>query len=122
MVEVLKRWSKTWQRPVAVVAMPSRTYPQLVGSVAAHLARIGRLPLVEALAVSGPRPAEDSSSSVRAGDLLRTTTLMPGMSFDGPVLLVDDRIRSRWTVTVAGALLADAGATTVLPLALHQLP
>ncbi|WP_375426673.1 RecQ family ATP-dependent DNA helicase [uncultured Friedmanniella sp.] len=122
MVEVLKRWSKTWQRPVAVVAMPSRSYPQLVGSVAEHLARIGRLPLVEALAVSGPRPAEDSASSVRAGDLLRTTTSTPGMSFDGPVLLVDDRIRSRWTVTVAGSLLADAGATTVLPLALHQLP
>ena len=122
MVEVLKRWSKTWQRPVAVVAMPSRTYPQLVGSVAEHLARIGRLPLVEALAVSGPRPAEDATSSVRAGDLLRTTRMQPGVAFDGPVLLVDDRIRSRWTVTVAGALLADAGATSVLPLALHQLP
>ena len=54
--------------------------------------------------------------------MLRTTTLQPGVSFDGPVLLVDDRIRSRWTVTVAGALLADAGATSVLPLTLHQLP
>ena len=39
-----------------------------------------------------------------------------------PVLLVDDTIRSRWTVTVAGALLADAGATSVLPLAIHRLP
>ena len=38
------------------------------------------------------------------------------------MLLVDDRIRSRWTLTVAGALLADAGATSVLPLAIHQLP
>ena len=58
----------------------------------------------------------------RAQDLLRTTTLQPGVSFDGPVLLVDDRIRSRWTLTVAASLLAEAGATTVLPLALHQLP
>jgi ATP-dependent DNA helicase RecQ len=49
-------------------------------------------------------------------------TLRPGVTFDGPVLLVDDRIRSRWTVTVAGSLLAEAGATSVLPLALHQLP
>ena len=38
------------------------------------------------------------------------------------MLLVDDTIRTRWTVTVAGALLADAGATAVLPLAIHQLP
>jgi ATP-dependent DNA helicase RecQ len=122
MVEVLKRWSRSWQRPVAVVPMPSRSYPRLIGSVAEHLARVGRLPLVDALAVTGPAPALDASSATRAGDLLRTTILRPGVAFDGPVLLVDDRIRSRWTVTVAGSLLAEAGATSVLPLALHQLP
>jgi ATP-dependent DNA helicase RecQ len=122
MVQVLKRWSQSWQRPVAVVPMPSRSYPTLVGSVASHLADVGRLPLVDALAVSGPAPAVDASSSTRANDLLRTTTLQPGVAFDGPVLLVDDRIRSRWTITVAASLLAEAGATEVLPLALHQLP
>ena len=121
-VEVLKRWSKTWQRPTAVVAMPSRRYPLLVASVAAHVARIGRLPLVEALAVSGPPPTEDAASSVRARDLLARTSLIPGVELQGPVLLVDDKIRTRWTVTVAGSLLAEAGASTVLPLALHQLP
>jgi ATP-dependent DNA helicase RecQ len=122
MVEVLKRWSRSWQRPVAVVPMPSRSYPRLVGSVAEHLAQVGRLPLVDALAVGGPAPALDASSATRATDLLHTMTLRPGVRFDGPVLLVDDRIRSRWTVTVAGSLLAEAGATSVLPLALHQLP
>ncbi|MFL6063425.1 MAG: RecQ family ATP-dependent DNA helicase [Friedmanniella sp.] len=122
MVDVLKRWSSSWQRPVAVVPMPSRSYPRLVSSVAQHLAEVGRLPLVEALAVSGPPPRADTSSSTRAADLLRTMTLQPGVSFDGPVLLVDDRIRSRWTLTVAGSLLAEVGATSVLPLALHQLP
>ncbi len=122
MVEVLKRWSQTWRRPIAVVAMPSRRYPQLVSSVAEHLARIGRLPLVEALEVTGPPPAAEATSTVRAKDLIYRTQLRPGTSFDGPVLLVDDVIRSRWTITVAGALLADAGATAVLPLAIHQLP
>ena len=121
-VEVLKRWSKTWQRPTAVVAMPSRRYSVLVASVAAHVARIGRLPLVDALAVSGPPPTEDAASSVRARDLLARTSLLPGVGLQGPVLLVDDKIRTRWTVTVAGSLLAEAGASTVLPLVLHQLP
>ena len=37
---------------------------------------------------------------------------------DGPVLLVDDQIDSGWTMTVAAALLRDAGAPAVLPLAL----
>jgi ATP-dependent DNA helicase RecQ len=54
--------------------------------------------------------------------LLYRTTLNPGVTFDGPVLLIDDTIRTRWTSTVAGALLADAGATAVLPLVIHQLP
>jgi len=122
MVQVLRRWSGSWTRPVAVVPMPSRRYPHLVRSVAEHLAQIGRLPLVDALAVSGPPPADEATSSIRAKDLLVRTALTPGASFDGPVLLVDDRIRSRWTLTVAGALLADAGASSVLPLAIHQLP
>jgi ATP-dependent DNA helicase RecQ len=122
MVQVLRRWSSTWRRPVAVVAMPSRHAPRLVASVAEHLARVGRLPLVDALAVSGPAPTADAASAVRAKDLLYRTTLKPGVRFDGPVLLVDDTIRSRWTMTVAGALLAEAGATAVLPLAIHQLP
>ena len=121
-IEVLKRWSTSWQRPVAVVPMPSRRYPRLVGSVAAHLAGIGRLPLIDALEVGGPPPTAEASSVVRAKDLLARTRLRPGIAFDGPVLLVDDVVRSRWTLTVAGALLAEVGATAVLPLAVHQRP
>jgi ATP-dependent DNA helicase RecQ len=107
---------------VAVVPMPSRRFPALINSIAAHLATLGRLPLVEALAVTGPGPNADSASAVRAKDLLYTTALRPGTFFAGPVLLVDDTVRSRWTITVASSLLVEAGATTVLPLAIHLLP
>ena len=72
-----KRWSTIWERPVAVVAMPSRRFPELVGSVAAHVARIGRLPLVEALEVTGPPPTAEASSAVRARDLLARTGCGP---------------------------------------------
>ena len=82
-VEVLKRWSRVWQRPTAVVPMPSRRYDGLVRSVAEHIARVGRLPLVEALEVSGPPPAEEAASSVRAKDLLARTSLVPGVSLEG---------------------------------------
>ena len=37
---------------------------------------------------------------------------------DGPVLLVDDLVSSRWSLTVAGRALRLAGAPGVLPLAL----
>ena len=102
--------------------MPSRRYPELVSSVAEHVARIGRLPLVDALEVTGPPPTAEAASAVRARDLLARTRLKDAAHFDGPVLLVDDVVRTRWTVTVASALLADAGATSVLPLTIHQLP
>jgi len=59
---------------------------------------------------------------VRVRELLARTALHPGTALDGPVLLVDDVIRTRWTVTVASSLLVEAGASAVLPLAVHQLP
>ena len=37
---------------------------------------------------------------------------------EGPVLLIDDQIDTGWTMTVAAALLRDADADAVLPLAL----
>jgi ATP-dependent DNA helicase RecQ len=122
LVQVLVRWSASWQRPVAVVAMPSRRFPLLVGSLAEQVARVGRLPLVDALAVSGPRPTAEAASAVRARDLLARTSVRDGVSFEGPVLLVDDTVRTRWTVTVASALLAEVGASQVMPLAVHLLP
>ena len=36
----------------------------------------------------------------------------------GPVLLVDDRVETGWTMTVAARLLREAGAAAVLPLVL----
>ena len=122
LVQVLVRWSASWERPVAVVAMPSRRFPLLVGSLAEHVARVGRLPLVNALAVSGPPPTAEAASAVRARDLLARTSVRDGVSFEGPVLLVDDTVRTRWTVTVASALLAEFGASQVMPLAVHLLP
>ncbi len=122
MVAVLHRWSKRWRRPTAIVPMPSRRFPTLIESVAEHLGRVGRLPVVPALRVSGPRPTENTSSIVRVKDLLATVSLDPDVTLGGPVLLIDDTVRTRWTTTVAAELLGEAGAEVVLPLAIHQLP
>ena len=42
----------------------------------------------------------------------------PSAGLDGPVLVVDDRIETGWTMTVAARLLREAGASGALPLAL----
>jgi ATP-dependent DNA helicase RecQ len=121
-VAVLARWSRSWQRPVAVVAVPSRRHPRRVRSLAEHLAARGRLPLIDALRASGPPPPRDVASGARSAALLTSLQTGPDRPPHGPILLVDDTYRTGWTMTVAATLLVDAGATQVLPLVLHRLP
>jgi ATP-dependent DNA helicase RecQ len=103
--------------------MPSALHPQLVRSVASHVATVGRLPMVEALHLAGPTPGDDLASGAKVAALLEALVLRPEVAVPaGPLLLVDARYRSGWSVTVAAALLREAGATAVLPLVLHQLP
>jgi ATP-dependent DNA helicase RecQ len=124
LVHVLRAWAKDWPaRPVAVVPLPSRTHPRRVAGMAAHVAEIGRLPLLDVLRVAGPRPPEDVASAGRVVALLAGLSLAEGAEVPaGPLLLVDDVLRTGWTATVAAALLTDAGAGAVLPLVGHRRP
>ena len=124
LIDVLARWRQSWgERPVAVVPMPSETHPQLILSMAAHVAAKGRLPLVESLRLAGPMPMADLASGAQTAALLNALALRPGVELPtGPLLLIDARYRSGWSMTVAAALLREAGAPVVMPLVLHQLP
>ena len=112
-VGVLARWRRTWgARPVAVVPMPSALHPQLVRSVASHVASVGRLPLVDALRLAGPQPGDDLASGAKVAALLESLVLQTGVALPaGPLLLVDARYRSGWSMTVAAAALRSRTAT-----------
>ncbi|MFF4424352.1 RecQ family ATP-dependent DNA helicase [Streptomyces sp. NPDC001549] len=113
-------------RPVGVVALPSRSHPQLIGSLAARIAEIGRMPLLGALAYTDQAPefgSVSSNSAQRVRGLHQALTVPPELAdalaqSAGPVLLVDDRTESGWTVAVAARLLRRAGAKEVFPLVL----
>ncbi|QIK61824.1 ATP-dependent DNA helicase RecQ [Leucobacter viscericola] len=124
-VRVLAEWG--WrERPVAIVSVPSRSRPQLVTSVAAGLARVGKLPYLGQLSLvgEGPRGSSGGNIAYRLAGVWGSLAVgadLAGAIADvgaGPILLVDDRVDSRWTITVAGGLLRDAGASAVLPFAL----
>jgi ATP-dependent DNA helicase RecQ len=126
-VAVLKDWD--WaQRPVGVVAMPSRSKPVLVASVAAGLARIGRLRDLGTLELvdGGPTGDRGGNSAFRLAGVYGRIAVPASMAAElhglgGPVLLVDDLVDSRWTMSVAGRELRRAGAAGVLPFALASV-
>ncbi len=123
-IRVLSQW--TWdKRPVAVVAMPSRRHPELIGSLAQALAEVGRIPFLGVLETPDgwPTGQPGGNSAFRLASVWdRFGVPAEGRAWfaanPGPVLLVDDLADSRWTITVAGRALRMAGAESVLPFAL----
>jgi ATP-dependent DNA helicase RecQ len=123
-IRALRDWP--WEtRPTGIVALPSRSRPQLVGSLAAELSRVGKLAHLGTLDRVGGVPRGDgaTNSAYRLSGIWDTVTVGPELAealaaHQGPVLLVDDLVDSRWTMTVAGRVLRRAGVDQVLPFAL----
>ena len=118
-IEVLKGWG--WEhRPTGIVAIPSRARPLLVASLAGRLAEIGRLPLLGTLDLLRDTPPGGRSNSAQRLRAVHGAFGVPsGMVLDGsPVLLVDDRVDTGWTLTEATRVLREGGAGPVLPLVL----
>ncbi|WP_285314391.1 RecQ family ATP-dependent DNA helicase [Pseudarthrobacter sp. fls2-241-R2A-168] len=136
-VQVLKEWgagdgrTPGWSgvgRPAAIVSIPSRSKPQLVESLARGISEIGRIPYLGALELAhgGPTGGRGGNSAYRLAGVW--DRLVPGPELEAAlgglngqaVMLVDDLADSRWTLTVAGRALRQAGAGAVLPLVLAQ--
>jgi ATP-dependent DNA helicase RecQ len=122
-IKVLAAWD--WaQRPAGILTLPSRTRPQLVTSLGRRLAEVGRLPYLGALGYAGDGPGPRRHNSAQRLSSLWQAFELPDdvrdalSGLDGPVLTVDDRIDTGWTMTVAARLLREAGAPAVLPLVL----
>ncbi len=117
-VRVLARWD--WrERPAWVTFVPSRRHPKLVEDLAARIAEVGRLPLHRVLerARAGPPQIEMANSAHQCRNVHGAFALGAPVP-PGPVLLVDDAADSKWTLTIVGALLREAGAGPVHPLVL----
>ncbi|MBT2511135.1 RecQ family ATP-dependent DNA helicase [Streptomyces sp. ISL-98] len=135
-VSVLADWAKGpggWAsgeanapaRPVGVVTIASHSRPALIQSLGSRIAEVGRMPLLGSVAytpeAAGRMPNTNSAQRVRA--LHQALTVPPELAAalagaGGPVLLVDDRSDTGWTLAVAARLLRRAGAQGVFPLVL----
>ncbi len=127
-VRLMAGWRSRWtERPEVVVDLAAAGLPQFVGSVAEHVAEVGRLGRGH---LEVTRPVRDSREWGSAEEAAHWHAML------GPeaapevvaqvqgrtVLLVVDATSSLWPVTVAGAVLRRSGAGRVLPLVVHRRP
>jgi ATP-dependent DNA helicase RecQ len=118
-VALMREWNPQ-PAPSWVTCIPSRRHPDLVPNFAQRLAAALNLPFVAALEKTDDRPEQktmaNSTQQARNidGSLAVRAQPMPG----GPVLLVDDMVDSRWTLTVTAWLLRSHGSGEVFPFAL----
>lgn len=116
---IRNRWSAaapiTW-----VTCIPSNRHPKLVPDFAARLAVALGIPfhaVIQKTRETEPQKRMENRFhqcyNLDGAFMIRSAT---GTS--GPVLLVDDVVDSAWTLTLAAALLRQAGTTAVYPFAL----
>ena len=118
-IDLMKRWNPQ-PAPEWITCIPSLRHPNLVPDFAERLANQLGLPFHRVLEKAEDRAEQktmaNSTQQARNvdGSLVVSVEPLPR----GPVLLVDDMVDSRWTLTVTAWLLRSHGSGEVWPLAL----
>ena len=115
---ILERW-RPEPSPAWVACVPSLKHPALVPDFAKRLAARLRLPFLDVVSkIKDNQPQKlQYNSDHQCRNLDGAFELKKGIP-NTPVLLVDDMVDSRWTMTVIAALLRQAGSGPVFPVAL----
>lgn len=106
--------------PTWVTCIPSLRHPELVPDFAERLAAALGLRFHMVLVKTDDRPEQKTmaNSTQQARNLDGSLALSGDPVPTGPVLLVDDMVDSRWTLTVSAWLLRRNGSGEVWPMAL----
>jgi ATP-dependent DNA helicase RecQ len=119
-VGALSSWGWPAGRPTWITWVPSRRRDGLLHDLATRLADIGRMQLATPLTADGPGFQDDAATNAESAALALRRLAVAGEVPPGPVLLLDDSLRSGFTLTVAAVLLRESGSGPVYPLALHK--
>lgn len=119
-VKMITEWAPQ-PAPTWVTCVPSLRHPDLVPNFAKRLASALGLPFHAALEKTDNRPEQKTmaNSAQQARNIDGSLALSEAVPH-GPVLLVDDMVDSRWTLTVSAWLLRKNGSGEVWPVALSQ--
>ncbi len=103
-----------------VTCIPSLRHPELVPDFARRLAEALGLPFRESVQKAYETEPQKRMENRfhQSHNLDGAFVVDPNLCYCDPVLLVDDVVDSAWTLTLASALLRQAGVDAVLPFAL----
>jgi ATP-dependent DNA helicase RecQ len=123
LVEACVRLVREWNpqpAPAWVTSIPSLRHPDLVPDFARRLAAALNLPFDAVLEKTDDRPEQKTmaNSTQQAHNIDGSLAVSARALCTAPVLLVDDMVDSRWTLTVTAWLLRSHGSGEVFPLAL----
>ncbi len=120
-VKMIHEWNPQ-PAPTWVTCVPSLRHPDLVPDFAQRLAAALDLSFHTVLVKTGNRPEQKTmaNSTQQARNIDGSLGLNGQPVPNGPVLLVDDMVDSRWTLTVSAWLLRTNGSGEVWPMALSQ--
>jgi len=120
-VQMVREWNPQ-PKPTWVTCVTSLRHPELVPDFAQRFAEALGLPFHEVIAKTDNRPEQKTmaNSTQQARNIDGSLELNGQPVLHGPVILVDDMVDSRWTLTVSAWLLRKAGSGDVYPMALSQ--
>lgn len=120
-VKMIREWSPL-PKPTWVTCVPSLRHPDLVPNFSKRLAAALGLPFHLVIEKTDDRPEQKTmaNSTQQARNIDGSLALNGHPVPHGPVILVDDMVDSRWTLTVAAWLLRKSGSGEVWPMALSQ--
>jgi ATP-dependent DNA helicase RecQ len=118
-VSMVEDWNPN-PAPAWVTCIPSLRHPRLVTEFAVRLAQALGLPIHVVLTRISERPQQKTmaNSTQQARNVDGSIAVKKDEMRSSPVLLVDDMVDSRWTMTVAAWVLRSNGCGEVFPLAL----
>jgi ATP-dependent DNA helicase RecQ len=112
---------KEWKiKPDWVTCIPSLRHKELVPNFAQRVATQLGIPYKRILTKTEERPEQKTmqNSTQQARNIDGALDITVQSLPEGRVLLIDDMVDSRWTITIAAWLLRSKGSGEVYPLAL----
>lgn len=119
---VVNKW-KPEPAPAWITCVPSLRKKTLVKNFAIALAEALKIPFVDCIQkIKETDPQKMMKNSFRqVHNLEGAFEIDRDKIIDGPVVLVDDMVDSRWTFTILAAMLRSAGSGSVYPCALTDI-